>query len=381
MKKVFICLLVILLFCGITTFRYRDQIKQWIPTDFSDTEMLYASDGVTRYYYETLSPNGKTAYTIILSEIRNHPEEIEIPELGDFEFHQMFYALSYDNPELICMTNESQIVMRGAKAYFVPQYYEDAETCEVHRAETEQEVQTILNGITNDMSDYDKELYFHDTICARLSYEYADDDIGYSTYDALVLGRAVCEGYARSMQMLLNRVQIPNYLVTGTGVDLDGKTEGHMWNVVTIDGQNYYLDVTWDDLDAEEISRFSHSFFNVNEQMIAESHINIAPQDNHCTAADANYFVRENLLFAQYDNAAKAALSAEILRAYQAGTNTFEVRFTDASAYQTALEELIENDQISYLVETADKKLIREYKSVIYVQDDDMLTVLFTFEK
>ncbi len=381
MKKVFACLLAIFMFIGIMAFRHREQIQQWIPSDFSDTEMIYTADDVERYYYETLSEDGKIAYTIILSEIRNHPEEIEIPELGDFDFHQMFYALSYDNPELICMTNESQIVMRGAKAYFIPKYTEDAATCEAHRAETEQAAQAILSGVTNAMSEYDKELYLHDTLCARLSYEHAEDDIGYNTYDALVLGRAVCEGYARSMQLLLNRVHIPNYLVTGTGVDVDGKSEGHMWNVVTIGGQNYYLDATWDDLDAEEISRFSHSFFNVSEEMIASNHLNIAPEDNHCTATDANYFVTENLLFEQYDTATQTALAAEIREAGQLGTDTFEIRFTDAAVYRAALEDLIDQNRISDLVEKADRKLLRQYESVIYVQDDDMLTVLFTFEK
>lgn len=380
MKKVLACLLVILLFLSMMAFRYRDQIKQWMPTDFSDTEMIYASDGATRYYYQTLSQDGKIAYTVILSQIRDHPEEIEIPELGEFDFHQMFYALSYDNPELICLTNESQIVMRGAKAYFIPQYAENAATCEAHRTEIEQAVQAILSGITNEMSDYDKELYLHDTLCAFLAYEHAENDIGYNTYDALVLGRAVCEGYARSIQLLLNRVHIPNYLVTGIGVDLDGKTEGHMWNVVTIGGQNYYLDATWDDLDAEEISRFSHSFFNVNEQMIANNHLNIAPQNNRCTETDANYFVMENLLFDRYDTSTQEVLSAEIRNAYQAGTDTFEFRFTDASAYQAALQDLIDQNKISDLVERADRKLMDKYESVIYVQDDEMLTVQFTFE-
>lgn len=381
MKKVLVGLLVIFLFCGLTALRYREQIRQWIPTDFSDTELAQAPDGVTRYYYDALSQDGKIAYTVILSQIREHPQEIEIPELGDFDFHQMFYALSYDNPELLCITNESQIVMRGAKAYFVPQYAEDAATCEAHRAETEQAAQAILRGVTQEMSDYDKELYLHDTLCALLAYEHADDDVGYNTYDALVLGRAVCEGYARSMQLLLNRVQIPNYLVTGIGVDLDGKTEGHMWNVVTIGGQNYYLDATWDDLDAEEISRFGHSFFNVSEQMIAANHLNIAPQDNNCVATDANFYVTENLLFAQYNAATQTALSAEILKADQTGTDTIEFRFTDASVYQTALEDLFENHKISDLIESADRKLIHKYESAIYVQDDEMLTVQITFEE
>ena len=91
-------------------------------------------------YYNTLSAEGKVAYTVILDTIREHPERIEIPQLNDADFHEMFCALSYDNPELLCMTNESQIVMRGAKAYFVPQYCEELSVCESHRNDLENAV-------------------------------------------------------------------------------------------------------------------------------------------------------------------------------------------------------------------------------------------------
>ena len=58
-----------------------DRTALLIPTDFSDTEMVFESDGSTRYYYDTLSDDGKVAYTKILSEIRTHPESIEIPNM------------------------------------------------------------------------------------------------------------------------------------------------------------------------------------------------------------------------------------------------------------------------------------------------------------
>ena len=36
-----------------------DRTALLIPTDFSDTEMVFESDGSTRYYYDTLSDDGK----------------------------------------------------------------------------------------------------------------------------------------------------------------------------------------------------------------------------------------------------------------------------------------------------------------------------------
>ena len=379
MKK-WTAILVLLVLLGVAVFINFDRIALLIPTDFSDTEMVFESDGSTRYYYETLSDDGKVAYTKILSEIRTHPESIEIPNLSDSEYDEMFYALSYDNPELLCMKNESQLQRQGAKTYFLPQYFCDADTCEQQRKEMEASVENILASVPAGLTDYETELYFHDWICKHFTYEFDDPDIGYTTYDGFVLGRAVCEAYSRCMQLLLNRSGIPNYLATGTGIDINGDSEGHMWNVVTIDGKNYYLDVTWDDLDSAEIGQYCHTFFNVSETDIAENHLGILPQGNNCVSDDANYFVVNGLLFDAYDSVAKTAIANEIQDVFNDGSNTFEIRFTNDDAYLKALNALTQDGDIYALVQRAGSRAARAYDEVLYVQDDGMRTIQFALQ-
>ncbi|MGN0519401.1 MAG: transglutaminase domain-containing protein [Candidatus Fimenecus sp.] len=356
-------------------------IRMWIPTDFSAAEAEIAHNAVeeTRYYYENLSNEGKIAYNEILSQIRNHPAEIEIPVLDEEEFQKMFQALSYDNPDLLCMRNESQIVKRGAKAYFVPQYTCDAETCNAHSAALDAVVQEILCGVPAEASAYEVELYLHDTICARLIYETQDSTVGYTAYDALVLGKAVCEGYARSLQLLLNRVGIQNYLVTGTGVNADGDSEGHMWNLVTIEGQKYYVDATWDDLDSVSIDRYSRSYFNVSDADIQGNHLDMTPSVNQCIYEQYNYFVYEHLLFKEYNTATRACIEDCIKNALQNGETTFEIRFANSAIYAEAFSDLIENGVIYNLARNADRNFLKKYSDIMYVQDAQMLTIQFAF--
>lgn len=350
-----------------------------MPTDFSKTQMTYDSDGVARYYYQTLSDDGKVAYTLILNAIREHPEEIEIPQLNDTDFHKMFCALSYDNPDLLCMKNESRIVVRGAKAYFIPQYYEMAESCEARHKALEDAVNKILSGITPHMDAFDKELYFHDVICERTVYMSDNgDSAGYSAYDALVQGCAVCEGYSRSMQLLLNCVGIPNYLVTGTTVETDNSSEGHMWNVVTIQGENYYLDVTWDDME-ENDNRYSHTYFNVTSADLAKNHFDIQPENNNCTATANNYFVRQDLYISKYNADAKNLFIREIQKVNETDSQGFEIRFSDSKVFHDAISNLIDDGEISNLVHKAIRDTDMRYESVLYVRDDDMLTLQIAF--
>ncbi len=378
MKKICILCIAVILLCFAVLTNW-DTIRMWIPTDFSETELVKESENNTRYYYNTLTQDGKIAYSGILAQIRNHPEEIEIPPLDEEEFHKMFQALSYDNPELLCMQNESRIISRGAKAYFAPQYVCDEQTCEAHAEQLESELQKILLGVQSEWNDYQTELYFHDTICARMAYETADDTVGYTTYDALILGRAVCEGYARSMQLLCNHAGIPNYLVTGIGTERDSESQGHMWNVVTVAGQNYYVDATWDDMDSESISRFSHAFFNVSEEDVRYTHTEILPEDNRCIYSQYNYFTYESLQFSEYNSAAKARLTDIMESVIARGEDTFEIRFSDRQIFDAATADLIDDSEIYGLAQKADRNYMRKHPDIMYVYDEQMLTVQFAF--
>ncbi|MCH5351893.1 MAG: hypothetical protein J1E06_00240, partial [Acutalibacter sp.] len=92
--------------------------------------------------------------------------------------------------------------------------------------------------------------YVHEQITKSISYRFETEcrpeNAGYlrTTY-ALVTHEGVCEGYARSMQMVLNRLGIP--CVPIHGLQTSGTPEAHMWNAVQIDGTWYVVDATWDD--------------------------------------------------------------------------------------------------------------------------------------
>ncbi|WP_164545443.1 transglutaminase domain-containing protein [Paenibacillus albus] len=61
-------------------------------------------------------------------------------------------------------------------------------------------------------------------------------------FGAIVNGLGVCDGYAEALKILLDKVGIPNRLIEGTA-----RGEGHMWNLVKLDGLSYHVDPTWGD--------------------------------------------------------------------------------------------------------------------------------------
>lgn len=110
-------------------------------------------------------------------------------------------------------------------------------------------------------TDYDRLLYYKDEICKRVSYNHdaVDNKAPYGDpwqlIDVFAGGgnaQVVCEGYAKAFQYLCDMTKgqnkftdntIESYIVTGT---MGGGTGAgpHMWNIVTISGNNYLVDVT-----------------------------------------------------------------------------------------------------------------------------------------
>ena len=91
----------------------------------------------------------------------------------------------------------------------------------------------------------DKVAYISEYLCARIEYDLDAPRRG-SLLGALLDGRCVCEGYAQAFAYLAKRagltvVSIPGY------AKANGKTEGHLWSAVKIDGALYAVDVTWND--------------------------------------------------------------------------------------------------------------------------------------
>lgn len=377
-KRAFAALIVLAICAGIVLANF-DTLRMMLPTRFSNTELIYAHDGVSRYYYHTLSEKAQIAYTLIMNAVDAHPEEIEIPPLDDAEFSAMFQALSYDNPSLLCMENESHIVMRGAKAYFLPQYVTDADTCRRQTDALLEKAREIVAQADGLPGAYDKELYFHDYICQNTTYLTQEDD-GYTAYNALLEGRAVCEGYSRALQLLLDMVGVPNYLATGVGVDDSGSREGHMWNIVTIGGANYHVDATWDDLDAEDIHHYAHTYFNVTDDYIGVNHEEIAPAENNCNAVAANYYVQNGMCFSTYDNACLQDMANAAAQSIQDGTNTIEVWFVNEEAYLEAAADLTENRAVYEVLYRADRRAAEQVDEVVYVRSDVTRTLQFAFE-
>lgn len=127
-------------------------------------------------------------------------------------------------------------------------------------------VNEAMSKIPAGASDYQKSEILHDFVDDKTEYQQVGDH--QSAYGALVLGKAVCAGYARAYQVLMNAVGIRCWYVSGESKNPSGIMEAHAWNLVWLDGKCVYTDVTWDD---HRPTNFHH-YLNLSLDQISTDH-------------------------------------------------------------------------------------------------------------
>jgi len=188
-------------------------------------------------------------------------------------------------------------------------------------------VSALTAGLSG--SDYDKAKTLHDRLIDTVTYTSTAND--QNAYGALVEGKAVCNGYARAYQHLLQKAGIEAWYVSGSSVNpATGTPVGHAWNLVKLDGGWYYTDVTWDDQGDDTY----YAYFNITTSQLLEGHAIGEPYADlvpNATATAANYYVKEGRVFASYDRAKLAAL-------LQKDNNKTQIYITgDTDAFASAL--------------------------------------------
>ncbi|GEM_PF-1113660 len=152
--------------------------------------------------------------------------------------------------------------------------------------------------IRDDMSDYEKELAIHDFLVATVTYDHASitsqseklrhGEI-FNVLGPLVRQEAVCWGIACAFKLLCDYCHVKCFVIIGRALDNSPDAEGHAWNIVRLDDENYHVDVTWDLKERGDISCV-YDNLNLTDALIRLDHTwddTIYPP---CGCLDYNYF-------------------------------------------------------------------------------------------
>ena len=203
--------------------------------------------------------------TLILNAINNFDESLVIDEYN-IEVEQVYTLLDfihYVDPMSFQVRQISRTAYEGSPYIYEIIFYYDYKKDE-YREMVEKAKKVADDMIkdlqTDELTDVQKLLILHDRLADYCEYDYESyllqnvPEISFSIYGALVNRVAVCDGYSQAYSYMLDMLGINNRRCTSENMD-------HSWNIVYLDGKQYHVDVTFDDLVPDIHGRVNHTYF------------------------------------------------------------------------------------------------------------------------
>ncbi|MCM1540992.1 MAG: hypothetical protein NC121_07005 [Blautia sp.] len=215
-------------------------------------------------YYAMLEPQLQPLYRQIYANAQNlNASFVPAMEADVNQVRTAFEAVYNDHPEMFWVEAgySCKYLGNGKCVEILLKYNDTADYLEQAKAQFNEQAEVILSGARSQGSVFDQEKYVHDALMEMVEYD-ENASMNQSAYSALVLGRSVCAGYARSFQYLMQQLGVPCYYCTGTS------GEDHAWNIIKLDQAYYNVDVTWDDTDPA-----TYDYFNKSDQEFAGTHV------------------------------------------------------------------------------------------------------------
>ena len=309
-------------------------------------------DQYQEYYFKLLSEDEQRIYRQMLNGIRERQNEFYLTSADEDVISKVYHALLKDHPELFWVHNREEVYTTSYKGTdycrFSPGYtYTEQEISEI-LTEMQNAVNEVNAEITQNASDYDKVKMIYTYLIDHTEYEASDDDQNIA--GVFWKKKAVCAGYARAVQYLLEQLGIPCIYVEGSARDSD---EGHAWNIVKINGQYYYVDATNGDqpsfLEGGAVQLEEHKtviydylcpFPQEYEQVYTASDEFPVPE---CTAADLNFYVLNQACFDTYN---EQQIYDFCCMRLDNGAAVVRFKFTSQDAFDSAYRQWIQDGYI-----------------------------------
>ena len=318
------------------------------------------------YYFSNLEITEQNLYVEILYALENYADDMKVSTTDTAMIDKIFQCVLMDHPEIFYTDGYSFVKYtlgeEVQKITFKGTYTYSQEEKKEKEAQIEEAVFKILAGIEADATDYEKVKYVYETIIHQTEYDLESED-NQNICSVFLNRRSVCQGYAKAVQYLLTKLNIPAVLVIGT-VETG---EGHAWNLVKINNQYYYLDATWGDAsymvhmneteqEPQYVPAINYDYFCITTEEILRTHNvgDLMPLPV-CDSMEANYYVREGAYFMEVNYDQLAQLFAE----YKSkNRETVTIKCANDAVYQQMENELLTKQKIFKFLEGKDNSII-----------------------
>lgn len=327
------------------------EVPEVSEKELEKTSEEIEDEGLKYYAYEKLSEEDRVVYTEILSILTSLSKDTKVSSKDPEQIEKAFNYVMLDHPELFYLTGYSFTkYMRGSnieKITLSGNYTMNASEAEEKKRAVDAYVDKCLAGYDGTADDYARVKYVYEYLIKNTEYDMSAQN-NQNILSVVTDGRTVCQGYAKAMQLILNKMGVFCILCEG----IVKGTEAHVWNVVKINGNYYHVDATWGDASYMiedktgnfEAPEINYDYLCVTDDDIKKTHvIKDAIVYPECNSMEENYYVREGLYLSELDT---GVIMNAFERARENGERIVTLKCENANIYSALYNHLIDNQCI-----------------------------------
>ncbi len=286
-----------------------------------------------------LTQQEKAVLDIVDRSIRDYAVQIKVPALLPHAVLQtLLTAGILRNPEWFYVKGFRTLYSSASYILF-PDYLYSADEARRLQSQCESTAYRLIERIP-DGPVYDRVLRAHDFLSRNIQYENTGERENHSVVGPFVQKKAVCEGYAKALKYLLNRMKIPSRVVIGTAQNRkDSSEETHAWNLVRLDGKWTHIDVTFDaGFCSGDVMRYD--YFGLCAEEIRRDHAYNEKEYPDACSRELSYYRRSGLLMHQREQ-----LRQYILNGLYSGQSDFVFQLPDTAAAEGLDQKVVSEMQ------------------------------------
>ena len=223
------------------------------------------------YYFSQLSRPEQAVYTALRTALSSAERSVRCLRLEPAAMERVYGQLKLDHPEIFWVRSYRYYVTEGADYVELrPDYLFDKGKLRAQQQAVEARTARLLRPVQQ-ASEEEKLRYIHDFILENVRYDKLKKEYSHEVFGPLCSGVGVCEGIAKTVKLLCDRLGLACIVVLCEADPANGYRYRHAWDLVKTGGQWRHLDATFD-LTLSACGTPRYDYYNLSDSHLFRDH-------------------------------------------------------------------------------------------------------------